>query len=343
MTERQQPPAGGDGAPTDGSKDASTEHTEHDIAQDEHDDPESSEHESGADAEVNASEEEGEQEEGPEEGGSDETDYLTVDDDDLITVMVDGEEQEVSIGQLKKAHSGEGAIEKRLQEATEARKKALTEHQRGAERLAADEKALSEALSSLDDTVFKGVIPPPDENLKNSNPQQYIRHYEAYKQDQQRVADAKKAVEDKRAEIEKQRRERHEEMAKQAAQTIVKEIPELGDSGKAQQTYAQLAETAMSYGYSQEEINQAVDPRMFMLVRDAMRYRQMLGGDATASQVKERQAADKKKKVRRLKSGNTSAKSRASQNDQKRKQAADKARQSGKPDDVAKFMSYKRG
>lgn len=267
------------------------------------------------------------------EEDDDEIEYLDIQDTDLITVMVDGEEQEVSIGDLKRAHSGEGAIEKRLQEATETRKAAHAEQVQALEKLAADERLLTEALDGLDDNLFKAVIPPPNEQLRRTNPDQFLRHQDAYNADQARIAEAKKAIENKRAELEKARAERLNEFAQKAAPIIAQEIPELANPKTAEATYNKLAETAMSYGYTQEEIGAALDPRMFMLVRDAMKYRDIM------ARTKETNVTDiseqREKKVRRLRSGNTSAKTRVKQADQKRKAAVARAKKTGKVDDVA--------
>lgn len=267
------------------------------------------------------------------ETGGDETDYLDVRDDDLISVTVDGEEQEVSIGDLKRSFSGEGAIEKRLQDATETRKAAHAEATQKLEALTAQEQSLAQALDGLDDNLFKEFIPKPDENLRQSNPDRYLKHKEAYDQDQQRIQEARNMIEGKKKELEQQRQERLKQYAEWAGPVISQEIPELADPKTSQKAFNDLAETAQAYGYTQQEINNALDPRMFMLVRDAMRYRKL------SDKTKERDPTDmskqKDKKVRKLRSGNTQAKTRARQTDQQRKKAAETARKSGKPKDVA--------
>lgn len=275
----------------------------------------------------------GEQEEEQPNEDDDETEYLDIRDEDIITVMVDGEEQEVSIGELKKAHSGEGAIEKRLQEATEIRKAAAAERVTVLETLAENERQLLEALDGLDDNLFKGVIPPPSDELRRTNPDQYLRHQEAYQQDQARISDAKKLIEDKKAEVAQTRQKRLEAFAKEAAPIIAREIPELADPKTAPAMFEQLAQTAMSYGYSEAEVNNALDPRMYMLVRDAMKYRKLM--DKTKERDPKDLSKHTAKKVRRLRTGNTSAKTRARQSDQKRQAAVAKAQKTGSVKDVA--------
>lgn len=272
----------------------------------------------------------GEDEDG---GDQDEVEYLDVGDDVLVDVMVDGEEHEVSIADLKRAYSGEGAIEKRLQEATELRKTAHAERTSALERLYTNEQVLLQALDGLDDSLFKEVIPAPTERLRQENPEQYLRHKDAYDQDQKRISEARKYFENKKAELEKQRAERLQEYGAQAAQVIAAEIPELVKPETGQAYYKGMVETAKMYGYSDAEISNALDPRMFLLVRDAMKYRKLM------DKTKERDPKDlngqKAKKIRRLKSGNTSAKTRARQADNQRQKIREKARKSGKVSDIA--------
>lgn len=262
-----------------------------------------------------------------------ETEYLDINDSDLITVMVDGEEEEVSIGDLKAAHAGEGAIKKRLQQATEVRKQAIAEQNQGLEMLAAQEQVLATALNDLDDSLFKGVIGPPDESLRRANPERFLKHQEAYNMDQKRVTDAKTAINQKIEEVATQRQDRLQKFAEQSAAVIAQEIPELANQKTAQKAYSELAGTAKEYGYTDEEIANAIDPRMYMLVRDAMRYRQMV--DKSREQDPKDLSQEKRKKVRRLRAGKTKAASKVRQADKQRQAKVARAKQTGKVEDVA--------
>ena len=265
----------------------------------------------------------------------DEAEYLDITDDDLIVVKVDDEEQEVSIGDLKKAYSGEGAIEKRLQQATEARTNSIQESTKLLETLADNERLYAEALQGLDETLFKGVIPAPPDDLKRSNPSRYLQHQEAYENDQKRINDAKAVIQGAISEAEKARADRLEKYTKQASMVIAQQIPELAsdDDDIRNGMYKKLFETAQAYYYTEAEIKSALDPRMYMLIRDATKYREMMSG-GTQRDPKDL-AAQKVKKVRRLRSGNTTVKNRTRQADRDRKARVERARKSGKVEDVA--------
>lgn len=257
---------------------------------------------------------------------------LDVTDDDLIEVMIDGKLEQRTLGELKKAIAGEGAIEKRLQEATEARKTAHAERTSILEALADQERIVIGSLQALDDTVFKAVIPAPNEDMKAKNPAQYLRHKEAYDEDQKRIADGKKKLQEKVAELAKQRQDRLAEYAKAAAPVIAKLIPELADPNKGPKMLENLVNTAKAYGYTEQEIQSALDPRMFHLVRDAYAYRSLL------DRSKEKKVTDLtsqgKKVPRKLRSGNSKATTLVAKAKQQA-QVVNTARATGKVKDVA--------
>jgi hypothetical protein len=288
-------------------------------------------------------EQEGDDQPDDEPDTEDEPEYFDISDDDLITVVVDGEEQELSIGELKKAHSLGGATEKRLQEATEMRKAAHAERTQMLEKLADQERLLTQALSDLDDSVFTPVIPEPPADLKRTDPARYLQHQEAYQQDQERISKARQAIEGKLNTLQQQRNERLKEYADEAGKVIVQQIPELADEKSAPAMLSRLVETAKSYGYTDQEINTALDPRMFLLVRDAMQYRDMQAKNKERPNVKKLEGQNTKK-VRRLRSGSAStAQARARQKDKDRQKVVEKARQTGKVQDVAATLLTSRG
>lgn len=278
-------------------------------------------------------EEDAEADEDSEEAGE----AITIDDEDLIEVVVDGKVEQWTIADLKKAASGEGAIERRLQEATELRKTAHAERTTMLEKLYGQEQVIAKAVADVGETLYKPLIPAPDESMKSKNPAAYLRHKDAYDADQARIAAAKKAVEDKVAELNAQRVERLKEYGAAAAVEIQRRIPALADPKKQAPLLASMVDTAKAYGYTEQEIASALDPRMFHLMHDAMMYRGVKSG-----KVKERDVlkndGQERKVPRILRSGNTKAKAmvaaKAKQADEVRKAAAT----SGRVSDVAAMI-----
>jgi hypothetical protein len=312
------------------------------VVEDEEDDNSPAEGTIEEDLTTDADENEQEQEDIADEDGDDqleadddpEPEVIDIRDEDTIDVMIDGKLEQRTVGELKKALSLAGATDKRLHEATEIRKAAIAERTTALEQLAAQERIVAQSLTSLEDTLFKAVIPAPPAALK-SNPAAYLRHKEAYDEDQARIATARKAVTDKVSELAQQRQVRLKEYGEAAAAQIAQLIPELVDPKRSAQTLEKLVNTAKAYGYTEQEIGTALDPRMFHLVRDATAYRELM------SRSKENVvdiATQRNKAPRKLRSGNTKAASVVAAKSKQQQEAKAAAAKTGTVSDVAKTL-----
>lgn len=297
--------------------------------------------------EINETSEEGDDEE---EAGDDDADdhtedddgYLNVRDDDMIEVKVDGEVVLRSIADAKKALSGEGAIDKRLKEATEARKQAQADHTMLLEQFSIAHKNLMSTVEGMENIVFKPTVQKPDAALRQTNPQEYLLQVDAYEADQQRVADGKKAI---RALIDEQNNALSEDIEKyrqQQATALLESVPELKDEEQAPKLLQSMSKLAMErYGYSPQEIQQASDHRLYRMMYDLSQFygaRDPANRKANTAQKLEGQ---RNKRPRTLRSGATALKSKARKQSEAQKQVANKARQSGKVKDVAQTLIKK--
>ena len=308
-------------------QDENEDETEEEQAETEEQEAETEEPDDDSDDEV----------EEPNDPEADQTeDYLDINDDDIISVVVDGAEHDVTIADLKKAYSGEGAIEARIQEATEARNQTHSLNTQLIEKMALENVLMTTALENAGETLFAPLIPKPDDALKSSNPQQYLSHLDAYEQDQTRINAARNSIQKEMDAIKQAHQERLQQYAQEASLAVSKIIPELADpdTAKREAYFNRMATTAMNYGYSADEIAQALDPRMFTLVRDAMLY-QDLTSRAKEKGTNVANLDGQKKKIRKLRSGNTRAKSKAARAQKQRTAVMEKARKTGKVADIA--------
>jgi len=306
-------------------------------------------HDEGEDAPEYETSEEGEDEE--EDAGDDDADEPTADedgffavaDDDMIEVKIDGETVLRSIADAKKALSGEGAIEKRLKEATERRKQAQADHTMLLEQFSTAHKSLMKTVEGMETIVFKPLVQKPDPALRQSDPQKYLLQVDAYEADQKRVENGKKAI---RELIEHQQKALEKDIGQyreHQTSALLEAIPELADQERAPVLLKAMSKLAMErYGYSAEEIQQASDHRMYRMMHDLAKFyaaREPATRKANTMKNLEGQAA---KRPRKLRSGATALKAKARKQADAQKQAADKARQTGKIKDVAATL-IKRG
>lgn len=190
----------------------------------------------------------------------------------LYAVKVDGEEKEVTLEELKRSYSGQGYIQKRMQE--------VAAHRKEVENIYAaliEERAQAAAvLQQYGQQLQQQAQPtPPDRALLKTDPIRYIEQEAAY-----REAVEKQQLLAQQQAFFAQQQAQQAQIAQQAylrEQTVELErrIPDLTDAKKAGEIKRALAETGMAYGYSQEELQGLADARAAHILYDAMQWRRM--------------------------------------------------------------------
>lgn len=205
----------------------------------------------------------------------DETPEDDVELDDIdIDLTVDGEEKKVKLKDLKANYSGNAAIEKRLQEATEAKNHAVRANQ-------VLFTALNEEASRLKkiDEILAKISEPEEinwEELRNTNLPKYL-----LERDRQREANDRRAMlHQEQQRIQGQQREiaqkaQAEYTAHEAKQLIAK-IPDFAEPAKAQVLFTKLTEAGKSYGFAPEEVGGVMDHRQMLVLQDAMKYQELM-------------------------------------------------------------------
>lgn len=213
----------------------------------------------------------------------DENEYEDAEEDDesedpvgeLHTVKVDGEDKQVTLEELKRGYSGQQYVQKGMQQAAEVKKEAENVYY-----------ALMQERQNLANLVQQvqsgqNLTPPtePDSAMFDADPIGYmeakIQYDNQMKQYQQNIGQVQ-AVMQQQSEAEQIARA---EYARQEAQRLVQVIPELADAGKAGKFKENLVRTATDvYGYTPEEIAGISSHRDFLVLRDAMKYREMMSG-----------------------------------------------------------------
>lgn len=249
-----------------------------------------------------------------------------VDIDELeIDVTVDGEEKKVKLKDLKSNYSGNGAIEKRLQEASEIRNQAMEQ----GKQLYTVFQAEAARLAKLDEIIAKVAEPDIDwEELKRTNLAKYL-----LERDKQREAEIRRTALTKEQERVKAEQARLEAIAREQytveqAKQLVAKIPEFGDPVKAQAKYASLAKAASKYGYAADEVGGVLDHRAMLVLNDALKYQELM----------EKQSKTQKKTAPAtalLRPGTSKAVQPMNQQKKLRDALIKKARATGKADDVA--------
>ena len=299
------------------------EESEAEVTQDE---PEADEDES---VEDDDGEDDGESDEESDDDGEDD-DYESDEDepdqagtDQTFRVKVDGEEVSVTLEDLKRGYSGQQYVQKGMQQAAEARKQA--------EEVFNAFQQERQNLAQLVQQVQQGGVTPPQEpsrELFNSDPIGYMEAKMDYDEKMQGYQAQQAQVQKVMQEQSQAEQQASQARAQQEAQKLVEIVPELRDAKAASKFKEKLVETATSvYGYTQDEIANIGSHRDFLVLRDAMKYREIMAGK-TKAETK----AQKAKPM--LKAG---AKKKSTQGDAARK-IRQKLKQSGSIEDAMALM-----
>lgn len=197
----------------------------------------------------------------------------------LYKVKVDGEEREVTEEELLRGYSGQGKIQKGMQEAAAMRKQA----EQALQALQSEQQRVLEMAQALQ---TQGLIPPPkapDPKLSEKDPVGYVRELAKYQADAQRY----QAQQEQIAAIGAQRQAAQEAAMRaqlEAQAAILRErIPDFANPETAARTRAALIETgAKHYGYSEQELMGVMDARAVQVLHDAMKYRELQARTAEA-------------------------------------------------------------
>lgn len=246
-----------------------------------------------------------------------------VTDESIFTVKVDGKNEDFTLAQLKQSASGTAAINRRFQEAAEARK--------GLEQQAAQlEQARKQVIDLFQQAQNGSISPPtpPDKSLFESDPIgfmekkiQYEEEIEAFQIQSQKVQQLQQQQQQQNA----YQREAH--LAEQAEQ-LKQFIPDLVDKDKGPAMRAELIQTGEYYGWTVPELEGVADYRYVRVLNDAMKYRKLVDKKAKSNPVKSGKGQVLKTSAKR--SGN--AKSQGS------KKAMSKLQQSGSINDAIELM-----
>lgn len=269
------------------------------------------------------------------------------DDDPVYRVRIDGQDREVSLSELVSSYSGEGAIAKRLQEATEARNEATrardvaVEQERAAARetiqyetetLRTQASQLAAVYQSYAEAILQPEVQMPDPNMRMTDPVGWLTAMEAYRQDQDRLHQQAAHMQEVVQEASRLEQQRVTEFARTEVQRMISEVPAMGNPQYRKAQAARVLEVGQAVGFSEAEIRQyATDRRVIYLAMlaakgadDMIRVRQ--GGKPKAVEAKA--PAPKPQAVVRARDGRFKANAGN----------MEAAKKTGRVEDVAKTM-----
>jgi hypothetical protein len=228
------------------------------------------------------------------EGQDAEDDGEEYDEDQQVTVKIDGKTQQVTLRELKRGYSGQQYVQQGMQQAAQARKQAE-------EVYSALLQERQQVASMLQQAQAGGIPQPPKEppkELFTSDPigymEQKLRFEDDLKQYQSSMGQYQQVIQQQTAAEQRAM----DAYLKQEQQQLLAVEPELADPDVASKWKDRLlAKAPEIYGYTADEISGVMDHRALRVLADALRYRDLQAGKAGAQKKAEDAAKQQRGKV----------------------------------------------
>ena len=241
----------------------------------------------------------------------------------LIPVKVDGKEEQWTLDQLKQSAAGQAAINKRFQEAAEARKQI--------EQQAAVLQQQQQQVMQLYQAAQNGGLQaptPPSKELFESDPIGFMEEKLNYEEAKGQYDQQMHQLQNVQRQQMHAQQEAQQAYLQEQARELTQHIPDIADPEKGQAIKNALVETGVEYGFTADEMQRVTDARYVRALNDARKYREL---------VKKRKSVTAKGEKARpvIKAG---AKKTADGNAATRKKAKTRLQKTGSIDDALSLM-----
>jgi len=203
---------------------------------------------------------------------------------ELYTVKVDGETVKVTLDELKREYSGQKYIQKGMQENAELRK----QYEELTQQTSQERQQLVQMMQRLQNEGIPPVPEYPSEELRNSDPLGYLEAEADYR----RAVDARNRWEEQsRAVMEQEQRYKQQQnaafIAEQAAK-VAEWIPEFANPEKQAEIIQDIKiKSQKHYGLTEEQLNTVKTADELRILRDALKYRELVANKAKSQQKTE--------------------------------------------------------
>jgi hypothetical protein len=231
--------------------------------------------------EIEVADEEQDDVEASSEDQGDDLDDVEIDDEDLveaqaedtnlIPVKVDGKEEMWTLDQLKQSAAGQAAINKRFQEAAEARKQI----QQQAAVLQQQQQQILQLHQQAQNGGLQAPTPPTRE-LFESDPIGYMEEKLKYDESKAQYDQNLFQIQQMQQQQAQQQTQAHQSYLQEQAEILKQHIPEIADPEKGEKLKGELMNVGMEYGFTADEMAAVSDARYVRALNDARKYRALV-------------------------------------------------------------------
>lgn len=204
---------------------------------------------------------------------------VEAEDTNLIPVKVDGKEEMWTLDQLKQSAAGQAAINKRFQEAAEARKQI----EQANSALAQQQQQLVQLYQQAQQGGLQAPTPPSRE-LFESDPIGYMEEKLKYDEAKAGYDQNLYHMQQVQQQTVQQQQQAHQSYLQEQAEILRQHIPEIADPERGEKLKGDLMQVGMDYGFTAEEMAQVSDARYVRALNDARKYRALVSKRKQAQQ-----------------------------------------------------------
>ena len=216
---------------------------------------------------------EDEEEEISEESEEDEIEAEEEEQPDLYAVTINGQEEQVTLEELKSGYSRQKDYTQKTQKVAEQEKGLIDRENQVKQKDAeiSEERALYKELLPKMQLALKNNLEaePNWERLIEENPTQYLKLKEEWNNKTNTLQMVDQEIARVKADEQKQEAENLQRMVDEGKQIISQNIPEWQDEKVAQEETKAMMEYANSLGFTGDELSQIYDGMLVLLLRDA--------------------------------------------------------------------------
>jgi hypothetical protein len=244
---------------------------------------------------------------------------------ELFTVKVDGQEQEVTLDDLKRSFSGQAYIQKGMQETAQQKKQSDEMYQA----LLNEREQVLKMFNEVQSGQSISAPKPPNQELLKRNPVGYMREKAQYDNDVVKYNEQQQNLQKIKEQQDYLYSQSRSQRLSESAEILKQKVPDFGVPEKAEKLTKDMMEYATYRGYSPQDIDNILEARDVLTLLDATKWRKL---------QKSRSKADKKVQNARpmVKAG--AKKSSQTGSLKQKEQAVSRMKKTGSIDDVANFL-----
>ena len=198
---------------------------------------------------------------------------------ELYSVKVDGQDSQVTLEDLKQGYSGQKYVQTGMQDVANKRKEAEDVYTA----LNNERQQIAQLHQQLQNGGVSQPPTKPNKELFEADPIGYMQENLDYEEKKANWDNQMAQLQHVSQQNSVAQQSARQAFLKEQIQILQKEIPEFADEKKGQHLKDKLVSTGQKhYGYTTDEISQITDYRAIKVLNDAMKYQSIIAGKSKA-------------------------------------------------------------